>query len=79
MSSEPGKTSSESSEQAESARHGRGREGVVDVDDSGLEGTASEREVEDSSLRFASEAEAEDSRDIARGLHHYREPGDRVR
>ena len=50
---------------------------MVDVDDSGLEGTASEREVEDS--RFASEAEAEGSRDIARGLHHYREPGDRVR
>ena len=77
MSSEPGKTSSASSEQAESARHGRGRREVVDVDDSGLEGTASEQEVEDS--RFASEAEEEDSRDIARGLHHYREPGDRVR
>ena len=76
MSSEPGKTSSESSEQAESARHGRGREEVGDVDDSGLEGKASEREVE---VPFASEAEAEDSRDIARGLHHYREPGDRVR
>ena len=77
MSSEPGKTSSASSEQAESARHGRGRGEVVDADDSGLEGRASEREVED--VPFASEAEAEDARDIARGLHHYREPGDRVR
>ena len=77
MSSEPGKTTPESSEQVGSARHGRGRREVVDVDDSGLEGTASEREVEDS--RFASEAEAEDARDIGRGLHHYREPGDRVR
>ena len=51
MSSEPGKTSSESSEQAESARHGRGRGEVVDVDDSRLEAKASEREVEDRSRR----------------------------
>ena len=52
MSSEPGKTSSASSEQAESARHGRGRGEVVDVDDSGLEAKASEQvRLKDSRFR----------------------------